>query len=135
MTKEEIIDQIGDLVDALRDQPLLEPDAEKGKAVWPLPEDELVGYNDALATLWDIADCDLCLTWYGEDGNTLTDTLSVLFAGHGALSRFPCYARKPLIELLREELALYASEENASGRSARLLSRLIKAFDEDESVG
>jgi len=128
MTRDEIISEICDLVEALREDVAADGDAERGKVVWPLPKDRLVNYNDALSTLFDIADCDLSFSFYGEDNETLTDTLSIVFSGTEAYPGSPgVYSRKPLKLMLEEQLALYREEGSQRGR---LFARLLKAFDE-----
>jgi hypothetical protein len=126
MTLNEIIETIEDLVEALRDE-VRDGDAERGKVVWPLPKDGVINYNDALATLFDIADCDLSFSFYGEDNNTFTDTLFIVFSGTELYPGSPgVYSRKPLKTMLEEELALHGDE----GTDGRLFARLLKAFDE-----
>jgi len=128
MTRDEIISEICDLVEALREDVAADGDAERGKVVWPLPKDRLVNYNDALSTLFDIADCDLSFSFYGEDNETLTDTLSIVFSGTELYPGSPgVYSRKPLKLMLEEQLALYREEGSQRGR---LFARLLKAFDE-----
>jgi hypothetical protein len=130
MTLNEIIETIEDLVEALRDE-VRDGDAERGKVVWPLPKDGVINYNDALATLFDIADCDLSFSFYGEDNNTFTDTLSVVFSGTELYPGSPgVYSRKPLKTMLEEELALYRAEDEEKSKTGRLFARLLKAFDE-----
>jgi hypothetical protein len=129
MTRNEIISEICDLVEALREDVAGDGDAERGKVVWPLPKDRLVNYNDALSTLFDIADCDLSFSFYGEDNETLTDTLSIVFSGTELYPGSPgVYSRKPLKLMLEEELALYHRAPRT--KNGRLFARLLKAFDE-----
>ena len=128
MTDEEkhaILDQIEKLVADLRE----DADAADGKVVWP--PDGNMSYNNALATLFDIADCDLSLTLYDKTGNTLTDEWAVTFSGTQAYLNSPgMYDHKPLKTLIEEELAIYVAEDASDYPGARLLKRLVLAFEE-----
>ena len=106
-------------------------DPEKGKSFWPIKEGDHPNINDAYKTLYDLSDAELGLTFYDDTGNILTDELCVEF--------FNCYvdpdgvalfAKAPLRKLLEEALDLYIEEETQDSKRGRLLSRLVKAFDE-----
>lgn len=129
MTDEEkhaILDKIDELVAELREDGL---DAADGKVVWP--PDGNMSHKDALATLFDIADCDLSLTLYDDTGNVMTDELAVTFSGTQAYPNSPgMYDHKPLKTLIEEELALYIAEDTEDYPGARLLKRLLLAFEE-----
>lgn len=124
---ERIVEELMDLADRLRRA--ADPERERiGRVVWP-PTEEM-GHADALATLFDIADCDLGLTLYDETGNELGDEWVVTFSGTQAYPDSPGqYARKPLRRMLEEELQLYRDDDNEGAAPARLLARLIKAFE------
>jgi hypothetical protein len=124
--KHAILDKIDELVADLREDG---PDAADGKVVWP--PDGNMSHKDALATLFDIADCDLSLTLYDDTGNALTDELTVTFSGTQLYPNSPGhYARKPLKAMIEEELALYIAEDASDYPGARLLKRLLLAFEE-----
>jgi hypothetical protein len=129
MTDEEkhaILDQIDALVADLREDG---PDAADGKVVWPPDGD--ISHKNALATLYDIADCDLDLTLYDETGNALTDEWTVTFSGTQLYPNSPgYYARKPLKAMIEEELQIYIDEDAEDYPHARLLKRLLLAFEE-----
>lgn len=120
-------------LEEMRDIAAGQADAEKGKVVWPIKQGECPSINDAYATLYDLANCDLDLTFYDETGNEWTDTLSVAFGGTQLYPGSPpYYERRPLKELLEEHVVLnYDPEHYASNKHAQLLVRLIKAFDEE----
>jgi hypothetical protein len=121
-----ILDQIEALVADLREDG---PDAADGKVVWP-PDGDM-SHKDALATLFDIADCDLDLTLYDDTGNRLTDEWTVTFSGTQAYPNSPGhYRRKPLKAMIEEELQNYIDEDAEDCRPARLLKRLSLAFEE-----
>jgi hypothetical protein len=130
MTNEErcaLLDQAEAALQQLRDDLLGQHD--DGKVVWPPNED--TRHADALATLFDIADCDLSLTLYDKTGNTFTDELAVTFSGTQAYPNSPgMYDHKPLKTLIEEELALYIAEDTEDYPQARLLKRLLLAFEE-----
>jgi hypothetical protein len=124
--KQAILDQIEALVEKLREGG---PDASDGKVVWPPNED--VSHADALTTLFDIADCDLSLTLYDKTGAQMTDEWAVTFSGTQAYPNSPGkYDHKPLKTLIEEELAIYIAEDAADYPGARLLKRLLLAFEE-----
>lgn len=129
MTDEEkhaILDKIDELVAELREDGL---DAADGKVVWP--PDGNMSHKDALATLFDIADCDLSLTLYDDPANVMTNELAVTFSGTQAYPNSPgMYDHKPLKTLIEEELALYIAEDTEDYPQARLLKRLLLAFEE-----
>ena len=129
MTDEErqaILDQIEALVAELRADG---PDASDGKVVWPPNED--MSHKDALATLFDIADCDLSLTRYDDTGDALTDEWAVTFSGTQAYPNSPGrYDHKPLKAIIEEELQIYIDENAEDYPHARLLKRLLLAFEE-----
>ena len=131
MTDEErraLLDQAEAVLQQLRDD-LVGPDVSEGKVVWPPNED--MRHTDAIATLFDIQDCDLDLTLYDETGNRLTDQWVVTFSGAQLYPNAPGhYGRKPLKAMIEEELALYIEEGTQDCRPARLLARLIRAFAE-----
>jgi hypothetical protein len=131
MTAEErcaLLDQVETALQQLRDV-LYGPDGNEGKVVWPPQED--MSRADALATLFDIQDCDLDLTLYDDTGMEITDEWAVTFSGTRLYPNSPGrYARKPLKAMIEEELAIYVSEETEDCRPARLLARLLAAFDE-----
>jgi hypothetical protein len=129
MTDEEkhaILDQIDALVQDLREDG---PDAADGKVVWP--PDGNMSHKDALATLFDIADCDLSLTLYDDTGNVMTNELAVTFSGTQVYPNSPgMYDHKPLKTLIEEELAIYIAEDAEDWPISRLLKRLLLAFEE-----
>jgi hypothetical protein len=129
MTDEEkhaILDKIDELVAELREDG---PDAADGKVVWP--PDGNMSHKDALATLFDIADCDLSLTLYDDTGDVMTDELAVTFNGTQAFPNSPgMYDHKPLKTLIERELSLYLFDGNSDCPPARLLKRLLLAFEE-----
>jgi hypothetical protein len=104
-------------------------DVDEGKVVWP-PNEEMRRV-DALATLLDIADCGLGLTLYDETGDQLTDEWTVTLSGTQAYPNSPGqYGRKPLKAMIEEELQIYIDEGTEDYPQARLLARLLAAFDE-----
>ena len=124
--KHAILDQIEALVADLREDG---PDAADGKVVWP-PDGDM-SHKDALATLFDIADCELSLTRYDDTGNALTDEWVVTFSGTQAYPNSPGqYDRKPLKAMIEEELQIYIDEDAEDYPHARLLKRLLLAFEE-----
>lgn len=131
MTDEErrtILDQIDELTEKIRDDSY-GANVENGKVVWP-PNEEM-SHDDAIATLFDIADCDLDLTLFDETGMETTDEWVVTFSGTEAYPDSPGnYGRKPLKEMLEETLQIYIDEDNQDCKPARLLARLVKAFEE-----
>ena len=128
MTRNEILNQISDLVEALRDDIADDGDAGKGKVVWPLRGGGGIGYNNALTTLCDIADCSLDVSWFGPDRKTPASTLNVVFDNTESYPGSPgIYAWKPLKQILQEDLERGGDEDD---EGVRLLKRLIKAFGE-----
>ena len=123
-----LLDQAEALLQQLHDD-LYGPHINDGKVVWPPNED--MSHADALATLFDISDCDLSLTLYDDTGNVMTDELAVTFSGTQAYPNSPgMYDHKPLKTLIEEELALYIAEDTEDYPGARLLKRLLLAFEE-----
>jgi hypothetical protein len=126
--RREVLDQAEAALQKLRDD-LYGPDVNKGKVVWPPHED--MGHVDALATLFDIADCDLDLTLYDDAGNQVTNEWTVTLSGTQAYPNSPGhYGRKPLKEMIEEELQIYIDEGAEDYPQARQLARLLAAFDE-----
>lgn len=109
-------------------------DPEKGKIFWPIKEGDCPDVNDAYATLYELSDVEFCLSFYDETGNEFTDTLHVvgLNMGSPAQGGPTYYWRKPLKEMLEEELQIYIDENTTHYAPARLLARLIKAFEEEQ---
>ena len=131
MTDEErraILDQIDELTEKIR-YDSYGPSAEKGKVVWP-PNEEM-SHDDAIATLFDIEDCNFDLTLFDETGMEITDEWVVTFSGTQLYPDSPGnYGRKPLKVMLEEELQIYIEEGNQDYKPARLLARLIGCFDD-----
>ena len=131
MTNEErraILDQINALIEKIHDDSY-GPSADQGKVVWP-PNEEM-SHDDAMATLFDIEDCDLDLTLYDEAGMEETDEWVVTFSGTEFYPDSPGnYGRKPLRAMLEEKLQIYIKEDNQDCEPARLLARLIGCFDD-----
>jgi hypothetical protein len=116
-----LVDQLGDDSDG--------PDPEIGRVVWP--PNEQMSIDDAMATLFDIEDCELDLTLYDETGNTLTDEWIVTFNGTQFYPDSPgWYARKPLKAMIEDELKQWEPDEVPASPRGRILLRLLAAFDE-----
>jgi hypothetical protein len=122
-------DQILSLLEEIRDTARGEVDPEKGKIFWPIKEGDFPSVNDAYATLYDLSDAEFCLSFYDETGNKFTDELSVVVLNMGGEDQ-TYFWRSSLKDMLSEELQEYIDDDNAECRPARLLARLIKAFDE-----
>ena len=129
------------------------PDAGEGKVVWPVKgagaDEWLVGerdvsHADALATLWEIADCDLELTGSKEDSGATGD-IALAVAGvqtyTDAPSQFFYVPVRQAIEKALENFSDgYPEEEGLDaksprGRSQRLLGALLRAYREWEAEG
>jgi hypothetical protein len=105
------------------------PDLDNAKVVWP--PNEQMGLDDAIATLFDIHDCDLDLTLYDETGNALTDEWVVTFNGTQPFPDSPgWYARKPLKAMIEDELKHWDPDDVPLSPRSRILLRLRAAFDE-----
>jgi hypothetical protein len=126
--KRALLDQIEALVEKFQAE-TYGPNLNDGKVVWP-PNKEME-HADAITTLFDIEDCSLDLTLYDETGRIITDEWVVTFNNTRSYSGSPGhYARKPLKELIKDELQIYIEEDSAHWPEARLLARLLAAFDE-----
>ena len=146
MTAEErlaLIAQIARLVEQLEEEDHF-PDASEGKVVWPLKDvaaDEwLVGerdvsHADALATLWEIADCDLELT-ASKDEDGATGDIALAVAGVQTYDDAPHqFFYVPIKQALETALKNFGGELNDDAkdeRSRRLLKALLRAYTEWE---
>ena len=125
------------------------PDASEGKVVWPVKgegaDEWLVGetdvsHADALATLWEIADCDLELTGLKE-GSGATGDIALAVAGVQTYTDAPFqFFYVPIRQAIEKALEEYFPEEgldakSPEGRSQRLLKALLRVYAEWEAEG
>jgi hypothetical protein len=77
----------------------------EGKVVWPIKEGQRVGYNDAYATLFDISEAQIEVSYYHQNGEDLTGNLEVHLSGWQSYDEAPgTYFAKPLKQALEEVL-------------------------------
>ena len=125
------LEKIIAMLEEMKDIVAREVDPEKGKSFWPIKEDDRPNINDAYKTLYDLSNAELCLTFYDETGNILTDELCIDFSNCWVSpDDVGSFARRPLKEMLEEELQIYIDEDNQDCKPARLLARLIGCFDD-----
>ena len=78
-----------------------------GKVVWPINEGDIVEWEDAYATLFDISDAQIQVSHYHQNGNDLTGDLEIHLSGQEAYADAPAtYFAKPLKQALEEALEM-----------------------------
>jgi hypothetical protein len=125
-----VIEKIDGLLDGLITRVIAELEGEGGEVRWPIKSGDMLNVRDAYATVFDLSDGELKLSFFDETGNEWTDILSVVVMGSGVDGAPAYYWRRTLKEMLEEELGLYRKEDNLDNDRARLLQRLIAAFEE-----
>lgn len=76
-----------------------------GKVVWPINEGDIVEREDAYATLFDISDAQIQVTYYHQNGDDLTGDLEIHLSGLQVYTDAPAtYFAKPLKQALEEVL-------------------------------
>ena len=130
MMDKEILEKVIQMLEEMKEIAMGEIDPGKGKVCWPIKDDDLPSLNDAYATLYSLSDAEFYLSFYDETGNIITDTLFIDFDNVYQDNNKGRFARKPLKELLEDELQLYIDEHNTDSRHGQLLTRLVKAFEE-----
>ena len=85
----------------------------EGKVVWPIKEGDIVDYNDAYATLFDISEAQIEVSHYHQNGNDLTGNLEVHLSGWHCYAEAPgTYFAKPLKQALEEVLEKLVDSES-----------------------
>jgi hypothetical protein len=125
----EILQGLTEKITNILDEIRSEPDLDNAKVVWP-PTEEM-SHSDAIATLFDIADCDLSLTLFDETGNGQADEWYVAFSGTQLYPNSPVhYGYTPLKAMIEEELKHWDPDGVSASPRGRILLRLLAAFDE-----
>jgi hypothetical protein len=99
-----------------------------GKIHWPIQIGDIVSYEDAYETLFELSDRELDLSFWDEEGSTKTTEPNIAILNeHGGPPNAFFFA--PLRSLLAKALVIGLEDDKEGDLRVDMIHRLLKALD------